>query len=221
MSIKSKVAAAAGVVALVAGLSVAGTQTANAATRSCGPSCVDWFSAAFGTAEHPNLVLDVLRTVTRTGQPLVLARASGTNQGEDFVSTSVDPVSEYVQAGLVSAGLDPLYGNLFAFEIEYTPFGSQTGECVGIGLGNAILSEVTLQPCGVNSRTLWILDPVTAAAGSPVVLISGTTHSNFRHPLSLTVLNPSVHLYATALGTGPLSPRRHQLWGFVEGVLPS
>ena len=70
MSIKSKLAAAATALTLIAGVGVAGTLTANAATPRCGPGCTELYSRAFG----PVWVLNVIRHVGRAGQPTTLAR---------------------------------------------------------------------------------------------------------------------------------------------------
>jgi hypothetical protein len=217
MSVRSKIVTAAAALAIVAGVSAAGTQTANAATPSCGRECFNFFSAAFGTTAHPGFVFDVLNHNTQTGQPIILAPASGTNPGEDFTISAVDPVNDFVLAGLVSPGLDPLYGNLNAFEIEYTPYGAETGECVGLGANTGIIATVSLQACGVSAHTLWIYDPLTKSAGSFFTLISGTTSSNFRHPITMTALfPPGLPLTTTQLTTPPAA---RQLWGYTTGTL--
>jgi hypothetical protein len=219
MSVRSKVITAAAALAIVTGVGAAGTQTANAATPECGETCLSLYSAAFGTSQSPNFVLDVLNNVPRTGQPLILAPASGTNQGEDFIADTPEPVSTWVEAGLMSPGLDPLYGKLYATEIEYVPYGAPTGECVGLGADTSILAPVTLQPCGVSAHTLWIFDGATTQPGSLFALISGTTDSNFRQPISLTTLLPGLPLTTAAL-TSSLSPQAgHQRWGYDAGVL--
>ena len=62
MSIKSKVLALTATLALAGGVGTAGvlgtTATANAATPSCGASCVDLFSYEFGHHFTPNFLLD-------------------------------------------------------------------------------------------------------------------------------------------------------------------
>ena len=68
MSMKSKIVTAAATLTLVAGVGAAGTLTANAATSACGNNCVNWFSAAYGTAAHPAFVLNVLNQVGQ-GRP--------------------------------------------------------------------------------------------------------------------------------------------------------
>jgi len=76
MSIKSKVLATAATLALVGGVGTAGVlgtaATANAATPSCGVSCLDIFSQEFGHHFAPNYLLDVYQQHIRIGQPIIL-----------------------------------------------------------------------------------------------------------------------------------------------------
>ena len=111
MSIRSKVLATAGAVTLLAGLSAGLTAgTASAATPSCGGSCVDPFSYQFGTHRAPNYVLDVFQQHRRSGQPIILFRASNNDPAEDFKAEAQGTVSDFYSAGLVSAAVDLHYG---------------------------------------------------------------------------------------------------------------
>ena len=71
------------------------------------------------------------------GQPLTLARASDTNPGEDFTFEDDGTVSEFVEAGLIAPGMAALYGPLEVYEIQYAPYGAQSGLCVGVGTAPA------------------------------------------------------------------------------------
>ena len=88
MSIKSKMLAAVATLATVGGVGAAGVlgtaATANAATPSCGPTCVDIFSQEFGSHRSPNVLLDVFHAYARIGQPIILYRASNDDPAEDF-----------------------------------------------------------------------------------------------------------------------------------------
>src|SRR5262249_26537769 len=72
MSFKSKVLAGAASLALVGGVAVAGGLSANAATPSCGDSCINIFSRDFG----PSFFMDVFRQGVRVGQPIILFKQS-------------------------------------------------------------------------------------------------------------------------------------------------
>ena len=222
MSIKSKIVTAAATLTLAAGVGAAGTLTANAATSPCAANCVNWFSAAFGTAAHPAFVPNVPNQVAQAGQPVTLAPASGANKGEDFSPGYVATVHDLVVAGLMNPGLDKLYSGLSVYEYQYAPGGKSTGLCAGVGTTPGLATPVTLQPCGVTARTTWIRDPQATHAGSYDALISGATDRNFSHPYVLTALLPRLPLFTAPLLTGvPVAQLDHQLWGYVPGVLPT
>lgn len=218
MSIKTKLVTAAAGLTLIVGLGAAGTLTANAATPRCGPSCTDLYSRAFG----PAWVLSLLKHAGRAGQLTTLDRASHAGQGEDFRVDSLGRVSDFVRAGLVSGGLNALYGKLSAFEIEYTPNGSFSDLCLGVRTAPGTGTPVTLQPCGVTAKTVWIRDPVKTRSGTFFALISAATSGNFRHPASLTVLRPGFPLVTAPLtANAPARVFAHQLWSARQGVLPA
>lgn len=215
MSIKSKVIAAAATVTLIGGVGAAGAltaTTATAATPSCGAGCVDLFSKQFGTFFHPAFVLDVFRGGAKVGQPLILFQGTNSDKAEDFNASLQGKVSDFFAAGLVSASVELHYGGGIsllkpagnpafpddpAFELEYAPDGVATGLCAGL-FATAVQGEkVTLQPCGMTAKTVWILDiPLTAlqqSDGCPLnplyfleaPLINGSD-VNFSHPFVLT-----------------------------------
>ena len=202
MSIKSKVFAAAATLTLVGGVGSVAALSAGAATPSCGHDCIDIFSREFGTHDHPNFVVDTLRQGAKVGQPVILFRTSNTDPAEDFTPAFQGLTSEFNAAGLVSNAVALHYGcaGQFgansctigvddpAFEIEYAPYGVDSGLCMGVA-STAFQNEgVSLQPCGVSSKTVWILDlndsPQTLRSDY-VPLINGSD-TNFSHPFVLT-----------------------------------
>jgi len=205
MSFKSKVLASAASLALVGGLAVTGGLSASAATPSCGsnffntpplpPGCINVFSKQFGSHRSPNFIMDVFRQGAKVGQPIILFRTSNSDPAEDFTVSLQGKVSEFFGAGLVSAATNLHYGNGSAqatdeqaIELEYSPFGVQTGLCVGV-FSTAIRNEgVTLQPCGVSGKTVWIVDsvdqPFTFFFRGYAPLINGS-NTNFSHPFVL------------------------------------
>jgi hypothetical protein len=237
MSTRSKILAAAATLTLaVGGVAVAGALPAHAATPECGPSCPDLFSLVNSTHASPGFILDA--TGEDTGDPVVTYPASGGYPGEDFVVTSQDPVFDYFEAGVVTAGVALHYGCVaggdfascdgnpddYAFEIEYTPFGAPTGECVGLPSIAAQGTVVSLQPCGVSARTLWIL-PTLQSLDSSVPLIAATD-TNFTTPYVLTDSGPLDGLpFEQQLETATLQENpagqvsSSQLWGADFGRL--
>ncbi len=373
MGLKSKAFAAVAALALIGGTGAIGTSawTANAATPSCGPHCVDPFNYQFGTHHTPNYVLDVFRQGEKTGQPVILFRASNNDPAEDFTATEQGQVSDFFAAGMVSAAVDLHYGgqcaqtgvttpvlaapaaptvvagaggsvaigtyyvkvtyvnasgqtvaspltsatttitnqtitisppaaegnatgwyayiatsssgpyhrqqatptaigsnlvltttpnttgiappasntatlppvtgctsyypDLYAWEIQYAPYGVDSGLCVGVASTAVSGEKVTLQPCGVSSKTVWITDTVNAAGwGSKYVPVINGSDSNFSQPFVLDYPHNSVptdtprpQLYVdnlTGFSTGSILNHTGiidtQEWGADFGVLP-
>ena len=190
---------------------------ASAATPSCGPSCVDLFSSLYGTAAVPAFVVDVSNPDDlNIGSPIVLDGAGNTNQGEDFTASDEGSVSEFITAEIISPGMDALYGSLQAYEFTYSPYGTSTGECMGVGATPGNGTPVTLQACGVSAKTLWIPE----ASGAVDSYISGATDSNFSDPPVLTDPSPGLPLFTFASESTNGSPFPNQLWGSDAGVLP-
>jgi len=261
MSIKSKLLAAAATLTLVGGVGAAGALTAgtaSAATPSCGNSCINIFSHQFGTHKSPNYVVDVLRQGEKTGQPIILFRTANFDPAEDWTLAFQGTTADFFAAGLVSSAVALHYGciptvnfpdcygqtkvaiNDPAFEIEYAPFGVDSGLCMGVAATAFQGEGVSLQPCGVSSRTVWIADifdsPSTLFNGY-VPAINGSD-TNFSQPFVLTYPNngfptdmPRPQLTVTNLTgfsqTGPggiPGPQlgtvdSNQLWGATFGIL--
>jgi hypothetical protein len=239
--------------------------TASAATPSCGPACINLFSYQFGTHKTPNYTVDVLRQGEKTGQPIILFRTADYDPALDWTFAFEGTVSDFFAAGLVSSAVALHYGcipttdpggnfpncpfsisgfpngsnptsDYLAVENEYAPFGVDSGLCMGVAATAFSDEGVTLQPCGVSSKTVWVLDTLdqqfTAAwAHGYIPLINGSD-TNFSQPFVLTYPNNSVptdkprpQLVVTNLtgfsfhvgnlfGTGANS---NQLWGATFG----
>jgi len=269
MSFKSKLLVGAATLALVGGVGTAGALSASAATPSCGNSCINIFSRDFGTFATPNFTMDVWRQGAKVGQPIILFRVSNSDPALDFTPSFQGLTSDFFAAGLVSSAVNLHYGGGGHFtttsalcpdgtknttgvcvtpddpavELEYAPFGVDSGLCVGLAT-TAISGEgVSLQPCGVSAKTVWILDiggtrfsgadDINAARQGFIPLINGST-TNFSHPHVLTYPNNSFptdkprpqlqvrNLTGFSNGNGgPVlgSVSSNQLWGATFGVL--
>ncbi len=164
-------------------------------------------------------------------------------------------MSDFFAAGLVSAAVALHYGcikgttafpncifavNDPAFENEYSPFGVESGLCMGVAATAFSDEGVTLQPCGVSSKTVWILDTYDqqfnfiSALRNGVPLINGS-NTNFSQPFVLSYPNQGfptdkprpqlVVLNLTGFSNGFGGPQvgtisSNQLWGATFGVLP-
>ena len=151
-------------------------------------------------------------------------------------------VADFFAAGLVSAAVNLHFGggakgfpNLNAFEIEYAPFGVDSGLCVGVAATATQGEGVTLQPCGVSAKTVWIIDtndsPITFFSGY-VPLINGSD-TNFSHPFVLTyphngyptdIPRPQLRVanltgFSNGIGAVVGTVIDTQLWGADFGVL--
>jgi hypothetical protein len=236
MSIKSKVFAAATTLTLVGGLATTGAMTAgtaNAITPSCGTSCINLFVRTFSSHRNPQFVMDVYKQAQKVGQPVILFRTSNSDPAEDFTVSEQGTVHDFFLAGLVSAALNLHYGggtatspNDQAFEFEYAPFGADTGLCVGTAATAGSRTPVSLQPCGVSAKTVWVVDSADAITGFYVPLINGSD-TNFSHPFVLTYPQdgfptdkPRPQLltdFLQGFSTGTILDR--QLWSADFGVL--
>jgi hypothetical protein len=192
MSIKSKVLAAAATLTMVGGVAVTGALTAgtaSAATPSCGHFCVNIFSKDFGNYRSPNFTVDVWRQSAKVGQPIILFKSSNSDPALDFVASVQGSVSDFCSAGIITNFTCYRWADLPAFEIEYAPFGVQSGLCMGVPTDAFQNEKVSLAPCGVSSKTVWIVDALdsilAAHSGFYAPLINGS-NSNFSHPFVLT-----------------------------------
>ena len=191
MSIKSKVLAAAATLTLVGGVGAVGTLTAGSAsagTPSCGPTCINLFNKDFagfsGGAASP---VDVYRQSEKVGNPIILFRSSNSDPAMDWNSSFQGTVNQLVTLGLLSPLTGLHYGNLPAFENEYAPFGVDSGLCSGVAATAFQGEGVTLQPCGVSGKTIWIVDfHANNFNNFPGVPLINGSNTNFSHPFVLT-----------------------------------
>ena len=198
--LKSKALAAAAALAIIGGTGAVGASSASAATPSCGNICVEVFNHDFGTHAHPAFVLDTFKQGERVGQAQILYRVSNSDPAEDYTFSYEGQVSDFFAAGLVSAAVELHYGgSIFpsqpagnpafpddaAFEVQYSPYGVDSGLCAGVA-STAVKGEgVTLQPCGTSGRTVWIVDSADTVTHGYVPLINGSD-TNFSQPFVLT-----------------------------------
>jgi len=223
MPVKRAIVAAAATLALVGGAAVAATLPANAETPSCGPGCFDLYGGVPAVLGHPGFLIASYKLGQATGTPIVLFRVSNSDPAEDF-TVQLSTVNDFFQAGLVSAAVDVHYGGDTAFEIQYAPFGAPTGQCVGVAATATAGEHVTLQPCGVSGKTIWIVDSPASIADSFVPLINGSD-TNFSDPFVLTYPPgafptdlPSPQLLVTNLNSAGQIPDS-QLWSALSGTL--
>ena len=193
MSFKSKMLAGAATLALVGGSAAVLTSgPANAATPSCGHRCINLFSKKFSDVltTKPDFVVDVWRQGVKVGQPIIMFQSSNSDPAEDFTVSLQGRVSDFVSAGLISPALAIHYANDFAWEFQYSPNGVDSGLCVGTSSAPITNAPVSLQPCGVSAKTVWISDVQNIQRGGlftfPFVPLISGAGSNFSNPFVLT-----------------------------------
>ena len=217
MSIKSKILAATAALTVVGGLGTAGALSANAATPSCGDSCINIFLHEFGTHRHPNFVLDVWRQTARVGQPIILFRTSNSDKAEDFTVSNQGTVADFFAAGLVSAAVNQHYGSEMAVQIEFAPSGKATGLCSALATTAFQNEGLTLQPCGIPGTTVWIIDTADSPATASFPIVNGST-TDFTHPFAM-IIHGNVarkrfpQIKVQRLRGNPDNVRISQLWG--------
>jgi hypothetical protein len=202
MNLKRKIVASAAALVLAASAGTAAAMSAGAATPSCGTQCLNIYNKQFGK----QFITDVFRQGARTGQPIILFQRSNSDPALDFTVSVQGTVSDFYASGLVSSQVELHYGGAkysnittntpvgvdeLAGEIEYAPRGADSGLCIGVPTGRLAATgsaKVSLQPCGEDGRTVWILDGVDICnnfAFGQAPLINGAD-TNFSHPSVLT-----------------------------------
>jgi hypothetical protein len=225
MSLKRVVVAAMAALALIGGAGAAGMSAAGAASPSCGRTCIDLLSRLFGTRAKPTFLVDTFRRADNLGQPVILFRASNDDPAEDFTVSASGTVADFYAAGLVGAAVDLHYANDLAYEVQYAPYGVDSGLCAGVPAVAASNTKISLQPCGETAKTIWIVGSSGSIKTSYVPLINGSD-TNFSRPFVLTYpvgANPAA---TPRLTTQPLATYSdgavftNQLWSADFGVLP-
>ena len=162
------------------------------ATPSCGAQCFDLSSLVLGTSVIQNAYIARDRGVGgKVGIRLNLKRASNSHPNEDFTGAEVGTLAAYCGTLIspVSYVCVNYPGDYPVYEGNWSPFGNQSGLCAGVAVPDLTGENVTLQPCGVTARTLWVGDlanSVTHDGNQYTPWVNGSD-PNFSHPLVLTV----------------------------------
>jgi len=180
-------------VAVTAAVGLTATGAASASTTSakpdatppCGYHCINPYTAKYG----PGYVLQNYRAQNGVGNPLKLQFANNNAPGQDWTIYLQGSVDRFYHYGLVSGNLALHYGHEPAYELQWSPYGVHTGLCQGTGAPAANGRKVTLQVCGVNANTVWVLDFRDAPYVGFVPVIAGST-TNFSQPQVLTAGTP-------------------------------
>ena len=233
MSIKRTVLGVVATLTIVGGVNAAAALPASAATPACtaaGLTCLSVFSDELGSYPDPKFVEHVFGGLASVGTPTGLTTASPSDTSEDFFNPHPGDVSDYYAMGLVSAAVNQHYGSLTASQLEYAPAGMPSGLCVGVATDPFENEALSLQPCTVPGRTVWIigtsLSPTTVGAHL-FPIVSGAT-TDFARPFAMSYPHrinsdealPPIRLrHLQFLGDEGTLPD-NQLWGVKRGILP-
>jgi hypothetical protein len=212
MRVKNRTLAGLAVLALAGSAILAGAPAGNAATVACGTACQAPYARQWGA----NLIGAVLSGIPRGGQNVVLYPAAP-RPAEDWQFDYQGTVAALYHDGLVGAAVGKTWPSYPAYEYQYTPAGIPTGWCLGTAVTAGAGTPVTLQPCGVTVKTVWI--PLLAdRSGGYVPLINGSdTLATF--PYVMTGHGPDANLTTAELVkvAGRVVPV--QMWTNAKGVI--
>jgi len=79
------------------------------------------------------------------------------------------------------AALNLHFSHNWAYEIEYSPNGVNSGMCIGTASAAVDRTPVVLVPCGASAKSVWVVDSQDSIGHGYVPLINGST-TNFSHP---------------------------------------
>lgn len=172
----------------------ASTRVGPDATPACGNNCFNLYSLAFGRGQiqSANVPGDNGGTGWKVGQTVNLEYATDSSPNEDFTGGFVGTVAQLCPEGQLSPYICNTYGststykgNYPVYESDFSPYGNESGLCVGVQRPNTQNENVSLQWCGNGPGTFWVADLAHAHIGYTPFL-NGADNS-YTHPMVLTV----------------------------------
>ncbi len=162
------------------------------ATPACGFNCFNLSSLELGphTIQNAYIKGDT-GTGGKAGQRLDLRNGSNSHPNEDFTGAKIGTLSDYC-GSLISATSYVCVnypGGYPVYESNWSPFGNESGLCAGLKRRDVTGENVTLRPCGVSARTMWVGDIAdgTTNDGHFYTPWVNASDPNYSHPLVLTV----------------------------------
>ena len=180
----------------LSGASAASASVRPAATPACGFNCFNLFSLVLGPHTIQNAyVPGDTGTGGRAGIEVNLNFASNSHPNEDFTGAQVGTLLNFCPnfggSGLSATAYVCINypSNYPVFESNWSPFGNQSGLCVGAFQPVFSGENVTLQNCGSQTSTIWVGDLKNATFHNGHLYtpwVNGAS-TNFSHPLTLQV----------------------------------
>jgi hypothetical protein len=162
------------------------------ATPACGFNCFSLSSLTLGTGTIQNAyVPGDTGSGGRVGQRANMNFASNTHPNEDFTGAQVGTLGDFCGTLLsLTSYVCIHYPNRYpVFESNWSPFGNQSGLCVGAFTPVFSGENATLQNCGSSPSTIWVGDLANATTHRGRLYtpwVNGAS-TNFSHPLTLQV----------------------------------
>jgi hypothetical protein len=200
------------VAALIGSAGLSAPLTANAATPACGLTCTTWFNKQFGNG----YVMAVSGDSAKKGTPVILSSAAD-SATEDWILTDKGSLPQLYTEGLVTSVMATAFPGESGYEIEYSPGGIKSGLCVGLDSRARNGARVDLRDCGVNWKTIWVVDQ-NDANGRSVPLVPGSNDS-LTAPIVLTGAATGEELTTSLLSISSGIIDTEQMWQIIFGPL--
>jgi hypothetical protein len=206
--------------ATMASASTARPAAKPAATPACGFLCFNLSSLTLGRRAIQNAYVPGDTGVGgKSGQKVNLNLASNTHPNEDFTGAQVGTLGDFCPnfggVGLAQTSYVCIHYPSFypVFESNWSPFGNESGLCVGAFVPVFSGENVTLQNCGLTPSTIWIGDIANTVVRNGRIYfpwVNGASTS-FSHQLTLTV-DPGT--------SKPINQLRLQSLNKIGGAIP-
>ena len=190
----------------------AGATPAHAATPTCGTSCTTVFPQQTGDLD----VGAVQGSVAQAGQPIILFPAAPT-PAEDFTLLYLATAGTLYTDGIVGPAVGLTWPSDNGYEYEYTPDGAPSGLCAGVAVTAANGVPVTLQPCGVTAKTVWITLSVDTIGGYQPLINGSDTVTAAPYVLTAGGVKGALITQQLYLVAGTFAPA--QMWQNITGLL--
>jgi hypothetical protein len=210
---KKRVFAGLAALALAGGAFAALGPSASAASSACGSSCLSLAAQSFGTGD----VSAVLSAKAGKPQYIILSAAADT-ESEDFRALYEGTVTEFCDDDLMTGAVCTTWPDNSVYEYEYAPGNVDSLDCIGTAVAAVNGTKVSLQPCGVDVETTWILLPIDTIDGYEPLIAGTDTDQNTPQVLTAgAAVGDKLTTHALNLVDGTFNPA--QMWQTVSGVL--
>lgn len=179
---RTRIFASLAAIALSVGAFAAIQPPAGAATSECGSECTTLASEQWGFSDVVSRI-----SIPRVNNTNIFLDPPSQTINEDFFQFYQGTVSEFYNAGYLSAAWDEDFPNYPVYEFEYAPDGVSSGSCIASAATAGEGTSIDLENCGMNELELWIplpndaqngYDPMangsSASASAPYVMTGAT-----------------------------------------------